>query len=73
MLDTTVIPDVLGLRARYTNAELTRALPGRAHNSVWVLIPDARATPQGFHDVTLVDMADDAIPVVSLEEMCGLR
>ena len=50
-LDTSVVPNVL-----YENAELTRVLPGRAQNSACVLVPDARATPRGFHDVTLVDM-----------------
>ena len=29
-LDTSVVPDVLGLRAFYDNAELVRVLPGRA-------------------------------------------
>ena len=48
-LDTSVVPDVLGLRARYQNAKPTRVLPGRAQNSVCVLVPDARATPRGFH------------------------
>ena len=33
-----------------------RELPGRAQNSACVLVPDARAMPRGFHDVTLVDM-----------------
>ena len=31
------------------DAELTRVLPGRAQNSVWVLMPDDRAAPWGFH------------------------
>ena len=72
-LDTSVIPDVLGLRVRYPNAEPTRVLPGRAQNSVHVLVPDARATPWGFHDVTLVDMTGETGPTVSMEEMSNLR
>ena len=32
-------------------------LPGRAQNSVRVLITDDKAAPWGFHDITLEDMA----------------
>ena len=48
-LDTLVVPDVpvLGLRVHYQNAKPTLVLPGRAQNSVCVLVPDARATPRG--------------------------
>ena len=35
---------------------MTWVLPGRAQNSVRVLIPDDRVAPWGFHDATLVDM-----------------
>ena len=73
VLDTSVVPNVLGMRARYPDAELTRVLPGRAKNSVRVLIPDARATPRGFHDDTLVDMTGETGPTVSVGEMCNLR
>ena len=72
VLDTSVVPDVLGLRARYTNAKPTRVLPGRAQNSVRVLIPNARVTPLGFHDVTLVDMTGETGPTVSMGEMSNL-
>ena len=49
-LDTLVVPDMLGLRARYDDAAMIRVLPGRAKNSVRELVSDARAAPQGFHD-----------------------
>ena len=67
--DTSVVPNVLGLRAHYTEVEPTRVLPGMAQNSVRVLIPDASATPRGFHDVTIVDMAGETGPPVSMREM----
>ena len=35
-----------------------------AQNSIRVLIPDANVVTSGFHDVTLVDMADATGPVV---------
>ena len=54
-LDTSVVPDMLGLRTCYPNAEPSRVLPRRAPNSVRALIPDDRAKRRGFHDVTLVD------------------
>ena len=73
VLDTSVIPDLLGLRAHYPNAESTRVLPGRAQNIVRVLVPDARAMPQGFHDITLVDMTGPTGPTVSMGEMSNLR
>ena len=45
-LDTSVVPDALGLKAFYDNADLVRVLPGRAKNIVRVLVPDARAEPR---------------------------
>ena len=69
-LDTSV---VWGLRTRNQNTGPTRVLPGRAQNSVCVLIPDVRAAPRGFHEVTLVDMTGETGPEVSMEEMGLLR
>ena len=71
-LDASVIPDVLGLRAFYDDAKPVRVLPGRTQNSVRVPVPDARAKPQGFHDVTLQDMTNVPGPAVSTSEMCDL-
>ena len=65
--------DVIGLRAHNDGAKPTRVLPGRAQNSVWVLIPDDRAASWGFHNVTLVDMAGATGPSVSKEDLSSLR
>ena len=43
---------------RYANAEPTRCY---------------RATPRGFHNVTLVDLTGETGPTVSMEEMSNLR
>ena len=67
VLDTPSVPDVIGLRARNDGAEPTRVIPGRAQSSVRVLIPDNRAAPWGFHDVTLENMAGATGPSVSKE------
>ena len=72
VLDTSVVPDVLGFSTHYPNAELPWVLPRKAPNSVCVLIPDDRATRQGLHDVTLVDMTDKTAPPVSMGEMGNL-
>ena len=72
-LDTSVVPDVLGLRAFYDDAESVWVLPGRAQNSVRVLVPDARVQAQGFHDMKLQDMTNVTGPAVSTVEMCDLR
>ena len=72
-LDTSVIPDVLGLRALYEDAKLTRVPSGRAQNGVRVIVSDARAKPRGFHDVTLVDMTNVSGPAVSMADMSHLR
>ena len=72
MLDTLVILDVLGLRTHSGDAGWT-LLPGRAPNSVRVIIPADRATARRFHDVTLVDMSIETSPIVSMEEMGTLR
>ena len=61
------------LQVHNNDPEPTQVQPGRAQNSVWVLIPDDRAAPWGFHDATLVDMAGVAGPSVSKEELSALR
>ena len=60
VLDISYVPDVLGLRTRNSDAKLVRVLPRRAQDSVGILIPDAKAVASGFHDITLIDMADAA-------------
>ena len=59
--------------ARNDDAAPAPVLPGRRKNSVWILIPDDRAAPCRFHDVTLVDMAGVTGPPVSKEELSTLR
>ena len=59
----------LGLK----DTELVRVLTGRAQDSVRVLIPDANVEASGFHDVTLVNMADAARPPVSVGDLGLLR
>ena len=57
VLDTTYVPDVSGLRTQYPDAEPVKVIQVRAQECVCVLIPDAKVTDRGFHDVTLADMA----------------
>ena len=64
VLDTTYVPDVLGLRTRFPDAGTVKVLQGRAQESVRILIPDDKVTVRGFHDVILVDMASAVKPVV---------
>ena len=60
VLDTSHVPDVLGLKTRDADVEVIRVLPGRAQDSVRVLITDANVVACCFHDVTMVDMLDEA-------------
>ena len=73
VLDTACVPDVLGLRTQYLDAEPVKVLQGRAWESVCVLIPDTNVTDRGFHDVTLLDMADAVGRVVPVGDLCLLR
>ena len=72
-LDTTVIPDVLGFCARDHDAAPVRVMRGRTDDSVRVLIPDAKELDPGFHDVTLLDMADAVKPIVPVGDLGLLR
>ena len=54
-LDTDSLPDVLGLSTWHPN--------------VRVLIPDKKELDQGFHDVTLLDMADELEPAIPLGDL----
>ena len=72
VLDTTCVPDVLGLRTRDADAETVQVLPGRVRASVRVLIPDANVVDRGFHNVTLLDMADAVGPAVPVGDLCLL-
>ena len=50
-LDTSILPDVFGLRAFDSREPVTRMLPGQFGNFVCVLVPDNEATHVAFHDV----------------------
>ena len=72
-LDTSVVPDVMGLKAFYDDAEPVRVLPSRAVKVVRVLVPDARAEPRGFHDISLGDRTTEFGPTVSTADLCELQ
>ena len=64
---------VLGLKTRYADAETERVLQGRAQKSLRVLIPDTNVADCGFHDVTLLDMAEAIGPAVHVRDLTILR
>ena len=57
-LDTSIMPDVFGLRAFDHREPVVRMLLGEFENMVQVLVPDATATPVGFHDVLLENLSN---------------
>ena len=57
VLDTTIVPDVVGLHAYDDNAAIVRVLPGDFLNIVRVLVPDDREAPRGFHDFLIEDLS----------------
>ena len=61
-LDTTCVPDVLGLRARHPEVAVVKVMQGCDSRSVWVLVSDEKIRDRGFH-VTLLDMADADVSV----------
>ena len=73
VLDTAYVPDVLGLRTRYHDAAPVKVLKSRVRESVRFLIPDAKGTDRGFHNVMLVDMVDVDSHVVPVVDLCLLR
>ena len=69
-LNTTCLPDVLGLRARQLGTAVIRVMTGRHSRNVRALVPDGNVLDRGFHDVTLVDMdhvEGPDVPVVDLD------
>ena len=52
-LDTSIVPDIFGLRAFDSREPISRMLPGQFSNELRVLVPDAAATPVDFHDIVL--------------------
>ena len=73
VLDTNVVPDVLGLNAYRNDAELVRVLPVASPNIIWILVPDDRAEPRGFHDILLRDMTALSVRPVSAGYMTALK
>ena len=56
-LDTSIIPDVFGLRAFAPWEPISLMLRGQFKNTLWVLVTDAAASPVNFHDIVLEDYA----------------
>ena len=50
-LDTSIVPDVFGLQAFDPREPISWMLPGQFQNTLWVLVPDAAASPLNFHDI----------------------
>ena len=55
------------------DAVTVRVLAGRALECVRILIPNANVVDGGFHDVTLLDMADALGPTVPVGDLCLLQ
>ena len=68
-LDTSVVPDVVGLKAFYANTELVRVLPGMAEKIILVLVLDDRVEPRRFHDILLEDMTTEIVTATSSRDM----
>ena len=60
-------------RSRYADAETLQVIQGRARESVRVLIPDTNVADCGFHDVTLLDMAEAIGHAVPMRDLAILR
>ena len=56
-LDTSMMPDVFGLRAFDSQEPVVRVMPRDFRNLVRVLVPDAIAAPMGFHDIIIEDLS----------------
>ena len=55
-LDTSIVPDVFGLRAFDSGEPISLMLPGQFPNELRVLMPDAGAAPVAFHDIIITDL-----------------
>ena len=75
-LDTSIMPDVFGLGAFDRREPVVRVLSGDFSNTVRVLVPDATATPVGFHDVMIENLSstpDYRTRLVSARDITSLR
>ena len=66
-------PDKVGLFGRRKEAAMSRIMKGRDCRSVRFVVPDGRLVDRGFHDVTVVDMAEEREPTIVLQDMTRLR
>ena len=74
VLDTTVVPDVIGLHASCDEeAALVRVLPSVSPNIVLVLVSDDCAKPWGFHNLLIEDMSDTIVRPTSAGDLTALR
>ena len=70
------MPDMFALRAFDQRELAVRVLPGDFSNTVRVLVPDATATPVGFHYVLIENMSntpDYHARLVSARDITSLR
>ena len=67
------VPDVLGLYARHPEAAVIKVMTEHDSQSVRVLILDEKVVDQGFHEVTLINMADADALYVSVNDLSILR
>ena len=54
-LDTTIVPDVFGLRAFDSESPITRMFPGQFWNELRLLIPGIAS--ETFHDIAITDLS----------------
>ena len=73
LIDLDIVPDVIGLSDRRSEAAVSRILQGRDVRSVRVLVPEARGLERNFHDVTIVDMGDSPEVSVSRDDLSMLH
>ena len=67
-LDTSIVPEVSGLRDFDRREPVVRVLLGDFSNTVRVLVSDSTATPVVFHDVMIENLS-----LVSTRDITSLR
>ena len=75
-IDTSIMPDVFGLRAFDSGEPVVWVLPGAFGNTVRVLVPDDTAASIGFHDVileNLTNIPDYRARLISPRDITSLR
>ena len=56
-LDTSIVPDVFGLRAFDSENPITRMFPRQFRNELRLLIPDSEIASELFHDIVITDLS----------------